>query len=128
MIVVDRAHRPPAPCHPARARAAHGGEGRRLALVDTASGGGLWAAELGHRGQQVHARLARRRACRRLRRPRHPCYRPERFANWRRPAGWLAPSLEPRVRDMLTWVQRLRRLTPVDALSQEFGTQSLENP
>jgi 5-methylcytosine-specific restriction endonuclease McrA len=102
-----------------------------LALVDDASGRVLWAAELQHRGQQVKARLDHRRACRRSRRQRHTRYRPARFANRRRPAGWLPPSLESRLVNVQTWVQRLRRLAPVGALSQElvrFDTQLLDNP
>jgi 5-methylcytosine-specific restriction endonuclease McrA len=75
--------------------------------------------------------LDHRRACRRSRRQRNTRYRPARFANRRRPAGWLPPSLESRLANVLTWVQRLRRLAPLGALSQElvrFDPQLLDNP
>ncbi len=102
-----------------------------MALVEDATGQVVWAAELTHRGRQVHERLLARRAVRRSRRMRHTRYRPARFANRRRREGWLPPSLESRVQNVVTWVARLRRLAPVAALSQElvrFDTQLLANP
>jgi hypothetical protein len=47
-----------------------------------------------------------------------------------RPPGWLPPSLESRLANVRTWVERLRRLCPITALSQElvkFDTQALED-
>jgi 5-methylcytosine-specific restriction endonuclease McrA len=102
-----------------------------LALVDDASGQVVWAAELVHRGQRIHAALLARRAVRRSWRQRQTRYRPARFDNRRGPDGWLPPSLHSRVRNVLTWVARLRRLAPVGALSQElvrFDTQLLDTP
>src|SRR5262249_11893240 len=101
-----------------------------LAVVNDVSGQVVWAAEVTHRGQQVTARLDQRRACRRSRRSRHTRYRPTRFLNRRRRAGWLPPSLESRVSNTLTWVERLRRWAPVGALSHELvklDTQLLQN-
>jgi 5-methylcytosine-specific restriction endonuclease McrA len=102
-----------------------------LAIVNDRSGAVLWAAELHHRGQRIHDRLLARRALRRSRRQRHTRYRQARFANRRRREGWLPPSLQSRVQNVLTWISRLRRLTPVVALSQElvkFDTQALRYP
>jgi 5-methylcytosine-specific restriction endonuclease McrA len=51
--------------------------------------------------------------------------------NRRRPDGWLPPSLESRLANVVTWVRRLCRLAPVTAISQElvkFDTQALVNP
>ena len=90
----------------------------------------VWAAELSHRGQQVKERLDQRRACRRSRRSRHTRYRPARYLNRRRRAGWLPPSLESRIANVVTWVERLRRYAPIGALSLElvkFDTQLLQN-
>ncbi|HEX4714508.1 MAG TPA: RNA-guided endonuclease IscB, partial [Ktedonobacteraceae bacterium] len=45
--------------------------------------------------------------------------------------GWLAPSIESRVHTILTWVQRLMRVCPIIALSQElvrFDLQKMEHP
>jgi 5-methylcytosine-specific restriction endonuclease McrA len=101
-----------------------------LAVVRDTDGELVWAAELEHRGQRVRDALLARRVIRRSRRQRHTRYRPTRFANRRRRAGWLPPSLESRVANILTWVDRLQRLCPIGAISQEqvrFDTQLLEN-
>jgi 5-methylcytosine-specific restriction endonuclease McrA len=67
---------------------------------------------------------------RRGRRQRHTRYRKPRFLNRRRRAGWLPPSLESRIANVTTWVARLRRLAPIDAISMElvrFDTQLMQN-
>ncbi|MBK1649424.1 RNA-guided endonuclease IscB [Rhabdochromatium marinum] len=91
----------------------------------------LWLAELAHRGTQIRERLAARCACRRRRRTANLRHRAPRFHNRTKPLGWLAPSLRHRLDTTLNWVQRLRRLAPITALSQElvrFDTQALQNP
>ena len=116
---------------PLRLKVDPGSRATGMALIEDATGQVVWAAELTHRGRQVHERLLARRAVRRARRMRHTRYRPARFANRRRREGWLPPSLESRVQNVVTWVARLRRLAPVAALSQElvrFDTQLLANP
>jgi 5-methylcytosine-specific restriction endonuclease McrA len=115
---------------PVRLKMDPGSQTRGLALLNDASGQVVWAAELTHRGQHVTARLDQRRMCRRSRRQRHTRYRPARFLNRRRRAGWLPPSLESRISNTLTWVERLRRWCPVGALSLElvtFDTQLMQN-
>ena len=102
-----------------------------LAVTNDATGEVVWAAELTHRGEQVHTALQKRAAVRRGRRQRHTRYRKPRFLNRRRHRGWLAPSLLSRVRNVETWVARLRRWCPIGALSYEvarFDTQALQNP
>jgi len=102
-----------------------------LAVVNETTGEVVWAAEVTHRGQQVTEALAARRATRRGRRQRHTRYRPPRFDNRTRPKGWLPPSLASRVQNVVTWVERLRRVAPIAALSFElvrFDTQLIENP
>src|SRR5207237_1031532 len=82
-------------------------------------------------GQQIRDRLLARRALRHSRRSRQTRYRPARHDNRRRPAGWLPPSLESRVQNILSWVVRLRRLCPITTLSMElvkFDTQLLRHP
>jgi 5-methylcytosine-specific restriction endonuclease McrA len=115
---------------PVRLKIDLGSETTGLALVNDATGQVVWVAELTHRGQQVKARLDQRRACRRSRRSRHTRYRPARFLNRRRRAGWLPPSLESRISNMRTWVERLRRWCRVGALSLElvkFDTQVMQD-
>src|SRR6516225_7482989 len=115
---------------PLRLKIDPGSQTTGLALLNDATGQVVWAAELTHRGQQVKARLDQRRACRQSRRQRHTRYRPARFLNRRRRAGWLPPSFESRISNTLTWVHRLRRWCPLGALSLElvkFDTQLMQN-
>ena len=91
----------------------------------------LWLGELTHRGAAIRAALTARRALRRRRRTANLRHRAPRFANRRRPAGWLAPSLRHRVATTAAWIARLRRLAPITALSQElvrFDTQAMQTP
>jgi hypothetical protein len=86
--------------------------------------------ELVHRGRQISEALTARRQMRRQRRG-NLRYRAPRFLNRTRPAGWLAPSLQHRVDTTMAWVKRLRRWTPISAISSElvrFDMQAMENP
>jgi 5-methylcytosine-specific restriction endonuclease McrA len=115
---------------PLRLKIDPGSKTTGLAVVNDATGQVVWAAELSHRGQAITKALADRRAVRRSRRRRKTRYRQPRFENRRRREGWLSPSLESRIANVLTWVARLRRLCPVEALSMElvrFDTQLMEN-
>lgn len=116
---------------PLRVKIDPGSKTTGLAIVNDASGEVVFAAELSHRGQAIKNALDDRRASRRSRRQRHTRYRQARWRHRRRPTGWLPPSLESRIANVLTWVYRLRRLAPVTALSQElvkFDLQAMENP
>src|SRR5258708_39857536 len=66
------------------------------------------------------------------RRRRQTIYRKPRFQNrHQRKAGWLPPSLESRLTNVLTWVERLRRLCPLTALSMEvvkFDLHLMQSP
>jgi 5-methylcytosine-specific restriction endonuclease McrA len=91
----------------------------------------LFLAELAHRGRQISEKLTARAAFRRRRRSKNLRYRPARFLNRAKPAGWLAPSLRHRVETTMSWVARFRRLAPVTGLATElvrFDMQALENP
>jgi 5-methylcytosine-specific restriction endonuclease McrA len=86
--------------------------------------------ELQHRGKQISEALTSRRNMRRRRRG-NLRYRAARFNNRVRAKRWLAPSLQHRVDTTLSWVKRLRRLTPVTRIVSElvrFDMQLLENP
>src|SRR6266511_3813853 len=70
-----------------------------LAIVQEGTARVVWAGELTHRGQQIRDALLHRRQIRRSRKQRHTRYRPARFLNRRRRAGWLEPEhLIPRSR------------------------------
>ncbi|HBK62667.1 MAG TPA: HNH endonuclease, partial [Cyanobacteria bacterium UBA11166] len=68
---------------------------------------------------------------RRHRRNRKTRYRQPRFFNRTRKPGWLPPSLESRIKNILTWVKRITRYVPITGISQElvkFDTQAMSNP
>ncbi len=91
----------------------------------------VFAAEIEHRGQAIKASLDARRAIRQGRRARKTRYRPRRFDNRTRPDGWLPPSLDSRINNVLTWIKRLIARVPVSAIGQElvrFDTQAMANP
>jgi 5-methylcytosine-specific restriction endonuclease McrA len=122
---------PEAPNPPFRLKLDPGSKTIGVGIVDDARGDVLFAAEITHRGEDVVSALEVRRRVRRSRRQRHTRYRKPRFFNRRRRKGWLPPSLESRLDNILTWVARLRRLCPVTDISQElprFDTQALQHP
>ena len=91
----------------------------------------VWAAQLSHRGNAIRDALTTRRQLRRSRRNRKTRYRAARFNNRRRPTGCVAPSLNSRVENILTWVRRIKRVCPLTAISQElvrFDLQKMQNP
>ena len=91
-----------------------------IAIVNDTSGEVVFGAELTHRGEAIKKRLQSRRGVRRGRRQRHTRYRQPRFDNrCNKKNGWIAPSLESRVCNVVTWVKRLMRVCPINALSQE---------
>lgn len=102
-----------------------------IALVNNVSGEVVFAAELKHRGFAIRDALTSRRQLRRSRRNRKTRYRQARFLNRKRPQGWLAPSLQSRIDNIKTWVERLRKFAPITAISQElvrFDMQLMRNP
>jgi 5-methylcytosine-specific restriction endonuclease McrA len=124
----------PAPgpeAQPLRLKLDPGSKTTGLAVVNDGTGEVVFAAELQHRGQLVRDALLSRRAIRRNRRQRKTRYRQARFLNRRRREGWLPPSLESRLANVLTWVARLRRYCSINAISLElvkFDTQAMQNP
>ncbi len=87
--------------------------------------------ELAHRGAAIRKALEQRAGLRRRRRSQNLRHRAPRFNNRTRPEGWLAPSLRHRLDTTLSWVQRLRRWTPITDLAVErvkFDLQKLQNP
>jgi 5-methylcytosine-specific restriction endonuclease McrA len=133
LIMQPKEEEPEAPgaADPLRLKIDPGSKTTGLAVVNDATGQVVWAAELSHRGQAIRKALSDRRTVRRSRRQRKTRYRAARFKNRRRREGWLAPSVESRIHNILTWVTRLRRLCPIEALGMElveFDTQLMENP
>jgi 5-methylcytosine-specific restriction endonuclease McrA len=101
-----------------------------VALVNDSTGEVVFAAELKHRGFAIRDALTSRRQLRRSRRARKTRYRKPRFLNRTRPDGWLAPSLQSRIENIKAWVEKLRKLAPIAAISQElvrFDMQLMRN-
>jgi 5-methylcytosine-specific restriction endonuclease McrA len=130
-ILILKEAKAEAAVQPLRLKLDPGAQTTGLAVVNDASGEVVWAAEMSHRGDQVHTALLKRARVRRGRRLRHTQYRQPRFANRRRTKGWLAPALLSRVQNVLTWVSRLSRFCPIGAISYElvcFDMALLQNP
>ena len=90
----------------------------------------IWLGQIDHR-TDIKKKLDERRMFRRSRRNRKIRYRKPRFLNRRREEGWIPPSLESRVNNIKTWVNRLQKLVPITHISYEnakFDTQLMRNP
>ena len=128
IILKQEVHEPVTP--PLRLKLDPGSKTTGIAIVNEVSGEVVWAAELSHRGNAIKEALDARRGVRRSRRQRKTRYRKARFQNRKRRKGWLPPSLESRIANILTWVNRLSRSCPIASISQElvkFDTQLLQN-
>jgi 5-methylcytosine-specific restriction endonuclease McrA len=119
------------PVLPLRLKIDPGAKHTGIALVNDSTGLVVFAAELNHRGFAIRDALTSRRELRRGRRARKTRYRQPRFLNRTRPDGWLAPSLKSRIENIKTWVEKLRKFAPIEAISQEivrFDMQLMANP
>ncbi|QST02468.1 HNH endonuclease (plasmid) [Pontibacillus sp. ALD_SL1] len=84
-----------------------------------------------HHKTDTKQKLESRRSFRRGRRTRKTRYRPSRFSNRKRQEGWLAPSLMARVDNILSWVNRFKKLIPIQDVSLElvkFDLHKMQNP
>jgi 5-methylcytosine-specific restriction endonuclease McrA len=91
----------------------------------------VFLAEIAHRGMRIHERLHKRAGYRRRRRSANQRYRSPRFLNRRRRNGWLPPSIESRIGNVLSWTVRFRRWCPISRIAIErtkFDPQLLNNP
>ena len=73
--------------HPHRIKMDPGSKTTGFAVLNESTNHVVWAAELEHRGQQIHARMLARASLRRSRRHRHTRYRQPRFLNRAASAG-----------------------------------------
>jgi 5-methylcytosine-specific restriction endonuclease McrA len=91
----------------------------------------LWGANVNHRGQTMKNNLESRASLRRGRRGRKTRYRQARFLNRTRNAGWLPPSVESRVGNTESVINRLATRCPITEVSIEivkFDMQAMVNP
>jgi hypothetical protein len=79
----------------------------------------------------ISGKLTRRRQYRRARRSRKTRYRAARWANRRRPSGWLPPSLHSKAEATVKAVRLVSRVLPVGQINVEIGsfdTQKMQHP
>jgi 5-methylcytosine-specific restriction endonuclease McrA len=91
----------------------------------------LHLAEITHRGQAIRKHTLTRAMFRRRRRSANLRYRAPRFDNRTRGEYWLAPSLQSRVDNVASWLDRYRKLAPITSIyveSVRFDMHALENP
>lgn len=84
-----------------------------------------------HHRMDVSDALKERSTHRRSRRSRKTRYREPRFDNRRRVEGWLPPSVDARIRETLSVVEKLCRWLPVAEVvveSAKFDTQKMQDP
>lgn len=89
-----------------------------------------WVAHIKH-NLSIKDSLLKRSAYRRSRRNRKTRYRQARFLNRRKPEKWIPPSLQSKVNNIKTWVDRLIKICPITKVCLEhckFDTQLMSNP
>ncbi|HLO88822.1 MAG TPA: RNA-guided endonuclease IscB [Nostocaceae cyanobacterium] len=129
--IILKESRSDSPVSPLRLKIDPGAKFTGIALVNDSTGEVVFAASLKHRGFAIRDALTSRRQLRRSRRARKTRYRKPRFLNRTRPEGWLAPSLQSRIDNIKTWVRKLQKFAPIEAISQElvrFDMQLMANP
>ena len=105
--------------------------GIALVLFGTKKKQLVWAANLEHRGSTIKKNILSRGGIKRARRFRNTRYRKPRFLNRRRKRGWLAPSLQSRVGNIMSWTNKIKESAPVSDIAVEtvrFDMQKLANP
>ena len=103
---------------------------KTVGMAATTNGAVVYQAEV-HLRTDITGKLAQRRQYRRTRRFRNTRYRAARFANRRRPAGWVPPSLRSKAEATVKAVQFVARVLPVSQVNVEVGsfdTQKLQHP
>ncbi|GAA6617063.1 RNA-guided endonuclease IscB [Scytonema sp. NUACC26] len=130
------------PVQPLRLKIDPGSQMTGIAIVNDSTGEVVFVAEIKHRGFAIRDSLNSRKQLRRSRRNRKTRYRQPPLHEWfrkgnkqpcpkQRHAGWLAPSLRSRIDNIKTWVERLRKVALIEAISQElvrFDMQLIRNP
>ena len=88
----------------------------------------IWLGQIEHR-TNIKEKLDTKRAHRRFRRNKLR-YRKPRFNNRKRKEGWIPPSLQSRVDNIYSWVNKVEKLIPITHISYEnvkFDTQLMKN-
>jgi 5-methylcytosine-specific restriction endonuclease McrA len=101
-----------------------------VGIAATTNGEGVFQAEV-HLRDDITQKMTQRRQYRRNRRGRKTRYRQARFANRRRPSGWLPPSIRSKAEATVKAVRFVASFFPVCQVNVEIGsfdTQKMQNP
>ncbi len=130
-IILKSAATPETTVKPLRIKIDPGAKQTGISIINDTTGEVTFASELKHRGFAIRDALTSRKQLRRSRRNRKTRYRKPRFLNRKRSKGLLAPSLQSRIDNIITWVERYRKFAPIQAISLElvrFDMQLMRNP
>jgi len=103
---------------------------KEVGIAATTNGEVVFQAQV-HLRDDITEKLRQRRRYRRNRRARKTRYREVRYANRRRPDGWLPPSLHSKAEATIKAVGFIASLVPVGQVRVEVGsfdTQRMQNP
>ncbi|EFH89427.1 RNA-guided endonuclease IscB [Ktedonobacter racemifer] len=103
---------------------------KTVGVAATTNGEVVYQAEV-HLRTDISGKMTQRRTYRRNRRARKTRYRAARFANRRRQAGWLPPSLRSKAEATVKAVRLIASLLPVGTVNVEVGnfdTQRMQHP
>lgn len=103
---------------------------KTVGLAATANRQVVFQAEM-HLRTDISGKLIQRRQYRHTRRSHKTRYRPARWANRRRPSGWLPPSLQARADATVKAVRFVVSVLPISRINVgigSFDTQHMQNP
>lgn len=103
---------------------------KTVGIAATTNGVVVYQAEV-HLRTDIADKMTQRRQYRRNRRSRKTRYRAARWANRRKPEGWLPPSLRSKAEATVKAVRFVASILPVRQISVEVGsfdTQKMQNP
>jgi hypothetical protein len=101
-----------------------------IGVAATGNGKTFYASEVTNR-TDIHAKMSQRASYRRTRRGRKLRYRKARWANRKRPKGWLTPTMRSKVQSHLREVAFVKRILPVTRTIIEtasFDIHKIVNP
>ena len=96
-----------------------------IGLSATTQAKELYAAEVQSRTDVVEL-LSARKAFRRARRDRTTRYRKPRFDNRRKPAGWLAPSIQQKINTHIQVIKQVHRILPITKIIVEVAAFDIQ--
>lgn len=103
---------------------------KMVGIAATTNGAVIYQAEV-HLRTDIAEKMIQRQQYRRTRRGRKTRYRPARWANRRRPAGWLPPSVRSKADATVKGVRFVASFLPVSQVNVEiagFDTQKMQHP